>query len=199
MSEITHRNENFDLTDLFTKAFLNRYGIIILGEPVTTWYGKTQFALRLALEWCKNFHEATGCPKEDCCVAFTNTIDVARELNFKRSYCWICDEMVPADGTQTIYASENMLKVFLTPMAPGSLRSRNADMVLPVGMPRIIPANAENAEEWCGFRCKWSAPLQRKSIVFSIDKPLCDEAWRKGDIGQDKQHDDEGDEVARTP
>jgi hypothetical protein len=51
----------------------------------TTGFGKPQFALQLAMEWCKAYHEATGCPKEDCCVVFTNTLDVARDIIFKKA------------------------------------------------------------------------------------------------------------------
>ena len=39
--------ETFDLTDLFTKPLLSKYGIVILGDNRTTGYGKTQFAKRL--------------------------------------------------------------------------------------------------------------------------------------------------------
>jgi hypothetical protein len=152
-SEVSQTTETCNLQDLYIKPLMHESGILILGSPVTTGVSKSPFALRLAVEWCKAYHEAIGCPKEDCCVVFTNTLDVARGIVFKRSYWWIVDEMMPADGTQTIYMSENVMKAFLTPLAPAKIRRRNSDLVLPPGMPRIITANATSAEEWCCFRC----------------------------------------------
>ena len=166
------------MADFFFKPLLNHYGIVILGKSETTGFGKTQFALRLAVEWCEAQHTGKGVPREDCCVVFSNTIDVAKDIVFKPSYCWVLDEMCPADHAQAIHMSENMMKVLLSPLQPGSIRARNQDLAMPVGLARIITANAENAEEWCGFRLKWTEPLQRKSIVFPISKQLCDEAWR---------------------
>ena len=98
-SEVSQTTETCHLQDLFTNPPMHKYGILILGSPDTTGFGKSHFALRLAVEWCKAYHEATGCPKEDCCVVFRNTLDVARDIVFKKSYCWIVDEMMPADGT----------------------------------------------------------------------------------------------------
>ena len=46
---------------------LTKHGIVILGAPSTTGYGKTQFAL----------------PKEDAVVVFSNRLDVAKEVRFK--------------------------------------------------------------------------------------------------------------------
>ena len=82
MSQTT---ETCNLQDLYIKPPMHKYGILILGSAETTGFGKSQFALRLAVEWCRAYHEATGCPKEDCCVVFTNTLDVARDIVFKKA------------------------------------------------------------------------------------------------------------------
>ena len=75
--------ETYDLTDISTKPLVNKYGIVILGLPRTTGFGKTQFALRLAVEWAKAYNEVKRLPKEDAVVVFSNTIDVAEEVQFK--------------------------------------------------------------------------------------------------------------------
>ena len=122
---------------------------------------------------------------------------VAKDIVFKKSYYWIVDEMMPADGSQTVYMSENMMKTFLTPLAPASIRCRNSDLVLPAGMPRIITANATSAEERCGYCCKWSKPLERKSIVFVIKKPLCNDRWRRGLVENAEENDDDCDDAVK--
>ena len=101
-----------------------------------------------------------------------------REINFKPGYCWILDEMKPADGTQTIYASEDLTKNLLDPRTAKSIRARNQELNLHMGVPRVCTANANNIEEWCGYHLRWSYPLQRKAIVFQITDYLVDEEWR---------------------
>ena len=74
--------------------------------------------------------------------------------------------------------SENMMKVLMAPTAPGSIRCRNADLVLPAGVPRLFTANAETAQEWVGNRLKWTEPIQRKTVVFVVKSPLVPDSWR---------------------
>ena len=69
--------------------------------------------------------------------------------------------------------------------------------MLPEGVPRIFTANAESAQAWCGNRLKWSEPLQRKTIVFSITQPLCDDSWRRPEGGAVVEDDGDDAEVAR--
>ena len=64
-------------------------------------------------------------------------------------------------------------------------------------MPRIITANATSAEEWCGYCCKWSRPLERQSIVFVIKKSLCSDRWRKGLVENAEENDDDCDDAVR--
>jgi len=109
----------------------------------------------------------------------------------------VIDEFNPADSTQAIYMSENLMKVLLSPQVPGSVRCRNDDKMLPIGLPRIFTGNAESVEEWCGYRCRWSEPLQRKAIVFNITQPLCKESWRKPEDGNN-EHNENAVEVARV-
>ena len=69
--------------------------------------------------------------------------------------------------------------------------------MLPAGMPRVITANATSGKESCGYRCKWSKPLERKGIVFVIEKPLCNDRWRKGLVENDYENDDDCDDDVR--
>ena len=93
--------------------------------------------------------------------------------------------MNPSDQTQAIHMSENMMKVLLAPAASGTIRCRNVDLHLPVGVPRIFTGNAEHAEQWVMGRFKWSEPCQRKAIVFEIKQPLIPDSWRKAQEADD--------------
>ena len=194
MKEVDMTTESFNLLDLFNKELLNKHGIVILGPSATTGFGKTQFALRLAVEYAKAYNQVAGLPQEDAVVVFTNTLDVAREVAFKPGYVWVIDEMNPSDQQQTVHVSENMMKVLMAPTVQGSIRGRNNDIVLPRGVPRIFTGNAENAQQWCGHRVKWTEPLQRKAIVFEITQPIVPASWRNADSHED----DDAKEVART-
>ena len=178
LKEVALTTETFNLTQLFTKPLLTKHGIVILGASSTTGYGKTQFALRLAVEWAKAYNQVMQLPKEDAVVVFSNTLDVAKEVRFKPGYIWVLDELNPADQTQAIHMSENMMKVLMAPTAPGSIRCRNADLVLPAGVPRLFTANAETAQEWVGNRMRWTEPIQRKTVVFVVKSPLVPDSWR---------------------
>ena len=189
--------ESYDLTQLFTKPLLSKHGIVILGATNTTGYGKTQFALRLAVEWAKAYNQVMQLPQEDAVVVFSNTLDVAKEVKFKPGYVWVIDEVNPSDPTQAIHMSDNMMKVLLAPTAPGSIRCRNADLSLPPGVPRIFTGNAETVQEWCGHRVKWSEPIQRKSVVFMIKSPLVPDSWRNENALADDDEPNDAAAVAR--
>ena len=179
LKEVVMEKEWYYLASLFSSPLIAKYGIVILGENTTTGYGKTQLALRLAVEWCKAYNQATGSPKEEAKIVFSNTLDVAREVVFRKGFCWVIDEMSPGDQDQLIHASENSMKVLMSPATQGSIRCRNQDLVLPCGVPRIVTGNAENVDDWVGRRMRWTEPLQRKSIVYQITMPLCHESWRQ--------------------
>ena len=122
VEEETMKTKTCNLTDLFTKRLFDKYGIVILGPPATTGFGKTQFALRLAVEFAKAYNKVKGLPKEDAVVVFTNTIDGAKDVKFKPGYVWVLDEVNPSDQTQAIHMSENMMKVLLArrPLEPSA-------------------------------------------------------------------------------
>ena len=90
-----------------------KHGIVILGHDTTTGFGKTRVALRLAVEWAKTYNQQHDLPKEEAKIVFTNTVDVARDIVFKKGFVWVIDDMKAHDKTQVMYLSENGLKVWL--------------------------------------------------------------------------------------
>ena len=188
LKEVKLELETFSLRSLFNNPWALKRGIVILGPPNTTGFGKTQFAFRLAVELAKAYCEAKRLPKENAVVVFSNTVDVAKDIKWKPGYVWILDEFSPADHAQAIHMSENMMKVLVEPNVPGSTRCRNEDLQLPAGVMRTFTGNADSPVQWCGNRVPWSEPLQRKSIVYVIDKPLVSELWR-----QPENHEENGD------
>jgi hypothetical protein len=178
LREVEGGLEKFSLVDLFDRPLLQKHGIVLLGANSTTGFGKTQFALRLAVEWAKAYNEVSGAPKDEAMVVFTNTVDAARELSFRRGYIWVLDDISLTDREQVIHMSQDTMKVLLAPSSSGSIRCRNQDLCLPAGVPRIFTANACSAVSWAGQRVGWAEPLQRKAVVFVITRPLCHESWR---------------------
>ena len=90
-----------------------KHGIVILGHDTTTGFGKTRLALRLAVEWAKTYNQQHDLPKEMAEIVFTNTVDVARDIVFKKGFVWVIDDMKAHDKEQVMYLSENGLKVSL--------------------------------------------------------------------------------------
>jgi len=205
-----------------------KHGIVILGHDTTTGFGKTRLALRLAVQWAIAYNRANDLPKEDAKIVFTNTIDVARDIVFRRGFVWVIDDMKAHDKTQVMYLSENGLKVWLKliiiiiiihiitiviiliigpaqswgawqcsrsqPRPPTTCRSSIVVIIIRIlnssnntitvsvqlcttGVPRIFTANSSDPTEWVEPRMLWSAPLQRKAVVFKITQPLCHESW----------------------
>jgi hypothetical protein len=174
--------EAHSLYDVLTSpGLMNRYAILLLGSLDTTGYGKSQYAKRLAVEWSKAMCRALNLSADRALVVITNTIDAARDIQFKPGMVWLLDEFEVGDPNQIIYVSSNMLKVLFTASEPGSLRCRMTDLVLPAGVARVITANADGPEEWTGSRCAWSPPLERKAIVFQVTKRLCADDWKPSD------------------
>ena len=49
LKEVALTKETYTLAELWTKPLAMKYGIVIIGPPATTGFGKTQFALRLEI------------------------------------------------------------------------------------------------------------------------------------------------------
>ena len=190
LQEVARTIEEHVLFDLFANpGLLAKHAALILGGNTTTGYGKTQFALRLACEWAKVLAESRGLSKDAAQVVFMNSLDAAKDVEFKPGMALVLDEFCPSDSESLVYVSENILKVLLCPSVMGTIRARNNEIKLCEGVARIITANASSAAAWCGPKIKYSEPLRRKSIVFQITTPLCDPRWVSGLVGSDSSRD----------
>ncbi len=69
------------------------------------------------------------------------------------------------------------MKAILNPRVVASCRARNNDIVIPMNVPRLFTANTESGEDWCGYRMKFSLPLQRRVIVANITASLVTPNW----------------------
>ena len=87
----------------------------------------------------------------------------------------LLDELKPTDIQSNVYMSTTSLKSFNDVSGVITQRSRNNDLVIPAGIPRITTGNAESHEEF--FGCFDSQALQRKTITFFIKKRLVTEKW----------------------
>ena len=96
-------SELVTLDGLFRDArHMSKHAVLILGESSTTGYGKTQMALRLGMEWARAMTEAQQLPMEEAQVVFTNTIDAAKNIKFKRGMVWVLDEFSPGDQDRAL-------------------------------------------------------------------------------------------------
>ena len=179
LKEVVMAEETFALRDPFRKAsILENYSVILLGACATTGFGKTQYTLALAIEWVKAYCEFNGNPKDSAMIYMSSAVDPAKSIQFKAGMAWVLDEFHPFDSNQLVHMSETMLKVLLTPQMAGTVRGRSDDVKLVPGVARLISANSNSPEAWCGNSCAWSAPLRRKSICFNISEPLVSDTWR---------------------
>jgi len=178
LQEVTRKTEHLTLFDLLADAGrLEKHGALILGANSTTGFGKTQYALRVACEWSKAMAQARGLSRDSARVAFMNSLDAARDVEFAPGMALVLDEFSPSDSESLVYISETMLKVLMCPSTPGTIRARNQEIKLCEGVARILTANASTASEWCGRSIKWSDPLARKTMVFQVTAPLCSRVW----------------------
>ena len=172
--------ETFSLRQVLSdRKVAQKTGILLLGGNKTTGFGKTQFALRCAVEHAMAWCEATGAPRDEANILVTNTIDSANSVDFSKIMVWILDEFSPADKETQCYASEDLLKCLLTTTLVADLRGRNHNVKVPAGMRRIVTSNAETRQEWVGAKMKWSEPLRRRALVFKLTggRPLVAHEW----------------------
>ena len=180
VEEVSMATKKWMLSDLFTKAeVMGTHGVILLGNDQTTGFGKTNLALRLALQWSRAMAKSAGRSESSAKIVFSTDIDSARDIVFARGMVWVIDEFHPWDREQVQYMSEGMLKVLVVPTAQGCVRARNESVKLVPGVGRIFTGNSSSGQDWCGRRLKWSLPLQRKAIIFQITKPLISDAGRQ--------------------
>jgi hypothetical protein len=78
-----------------------------------------------------------------------NTIDQIRAFrnDVKAGQVLMLDEFNPV-GAQVVHSDPNLIKVLVNPVLPGTVRARNDDVSLPVGLIRVITTNSESLEHW---------------------------------------------------
>ncbi len=172
--------ETFTLRQVMSdRKVAQQTGILLLGGNKTTGFGKTQFALRCAVEHAMAWCEAAGAPRDEANILITNTIDSANSVDFSKIMVWILDEFSPGDKETQCYASEDLLKCLLTTNLVADLRGRNHNVKVPAGVLRIVTSNAETGQDWVGAKIKWSEPLRRRALVFKMTggRPLVAHEW----------------------
>jgi hypothetical protein len=181
--------EWFSLEDLYKNGdLMRRYGIVILGDNTTTGFGKSQLAMSLACHYAKSFSISHRTPSDTALVFKSSTVESGKDVVWSSGCAWVLDEVRPSSKEQIPYCDEEILKIMMSPATAGSIRCHHRDLKLPAGVPRIYTSNASSGQEWCGQRLKWSLPLQRKSIVFRITKPVL----KRREAGVDADFDSSG-------
>ena len=160
-------------------SLMGSSAVILMSSNKGTGWGKSQIALRMAIEWCIAYNKANNEPPEDALVVCTTSIDAARGIEMKKGMCWVLDDISPSDRDQIIYCSENMLKCLFCAKSRAQVRGRQEDIKVPPGCARILTCNAEGPEEWLGSRAEWSEPLRRKAILFQLTNCLVSAGFRR--------------------
>ena len=173
LEAVTGLKKTFTLMDVLTNSnIMATHTIVLLGANNTTGYGKTSLALRLASQWTRAMAIANKKDASTAKIVLSADIDSVRTVRFSPGMTWVLDEFSPADRDQVQFMSSDMMKVLMSTTIQGTLRSRYENVSLPPGLARVITGNSASPEEWTGKRVPWAAPLQRKSLVFVITKPL---------------------------
>ena len=191
LSELINLNQIGSRFDPDTKQYVNhslkdllenrdnvmfKHGIYILGgDKETTGYGKSSFARALASNLAQCIVEGHNLPKDNARIVEAKTFEGLKSIDFKRGDVIILDEMKPADRESNVHVTESHLKASNDVPNTISMRSRNSDLCIPAGIPRITTGNALDRKEYFGdFDTK---PLERKSITFFITKRLVTVVW----------------------
>ena len=166
------------LRSLFESGLAMRYAIMIGGGNVTTGFGKSQFCYRLAIELALAITAAYELPSSDAKVIVCTTLDVLRTcMPLSLGTVLIFDDFHLFDREQIIHISEHGMKQLFNPRAMATLRARNDDITIPLGIPRLFSANVVSGHAWCGGRLDWSLPLQRRVLFFNISKRIVATTW----------------------
>lgn len=166
------------LRSLFESGLAMRYAIMIGGGNITTGFGKSQFCHRLAIELALAITAAYKLPSSDAKVIVCTTLDVLRTcMPLSLGTVLIFDDFHLFDKEQIIHISEHGLKQLFNPRAVATMRARNDDITIPLGIPRLFTANVVSGHAWCGGRLDWSLPLQRRVLFFNISKRIVATTW----------------------
>lgn len=170
--------EECSLQDLLDNLdLLRRFAIVLMGPDGSTGFGKSAFAKHLAVVFARHMCATLGLPPTDATVCWTSTIDDLSSINIKRGWAVAFDEFSVGCKDTVQYMSEGMFKILADPQSSGNLRARAKNARLATDTARIMTCNARTPTEWANGRFVWSAPIQRKCIVFRIDRAIVVPAW----------------------
>jgi hypothetical protein len=190
LSDSDHdRKIKYTMRQLFEQPeLLLQYGIVILGSNNTSGFGKSSFAKRLALEFCKAYAIKHKIPHRQANVVFASTLDVLKDVKWQLGMIVILDELHPYDREQLVHVSETIMKQVICPSEIASFRGRNTDVKIPKNIPRILTGNVppeiqgddtSAIQRWYGSQVTFTPPLARKAIYFVLVDPLCSASFRK--------------------
>ncbi len=154
-----------------------RCSVLLGSTDANSGIGKSSLARALACQLAQAIVKACGLPANKARVYEVQTVDVLRECPPEIGSVLLFDEFCPDDPEQVIYLSENAFKALCLPTAPATIRARNTDIFISPNIPRIFTANRTSGPLWVGKRIAWSGPLERRVIVFPIEKPLVSPEW----------------------
>ena len=192
--------QTYTLRDIFCNpGILQQYSIALCGDNATTGFGKSMVSIVLACVYAQALQKqrkSRGQPDlEKRYALLSNNLDAAKLVDFAVVLLWLLDEVEPHDAAQQQFMSESILKVLLTPKLQCSLRVKGSDvLVIPAGTGRIFTSNCPTGEDWVGSRFKWTSPMARKVIWFTITEPLLSLEARREEITEEANAD--ADELA---
>ena len=159
----------YTMLQLFEQPqLLSQYGIVILGKDNTSGFGKSSFAKRLAIEYCKAYATQHGIHHSKATVVFASTLDILKDVHWEPGMILVLDEFHPYDTSQLIYVSETIMKQIVCPSEVTNIRARNFDIQIPKHIPRILTGNVPEEvqglehsmiQRWYGALVPFSVPL----------------------------------------
>ena len=100
--------------------------------------------------------------------------DLNRLPDTERNWPTVIDDFKPANLEQAKFVNDDILKVWVNVQDGGEYRANYVFGKFHPQTPRIITANAENLDEWLGYKvsptCK---PILRRLWIFTWTPGLC--------------------------
>jgi hypothetical protein len=175
LSARPEQHQEHSLLEVFKNpSLLKNFSIGLHGDNESTGFGKTMVSIMLAAVYVKatNPDWRQHLPRKRFAL-ITGNCDAAKLVCFDDVAVWIIDEFDAWDSEQHQFMSESIMKLLLSPRLQCSLRVKGSEVLcVPAGLPRIFTSNNATPEEFVKKRMKWTAPMARKSIWFSIERPL---------------------------
>ena len=106
------------------------------------------------------------------------------------------DEFNPGRA-QVVHCDATMMKVLLNPVAPGTVRARQDDVSLPVGLIRVLTANSDSMDSW--LEPLRADPTDRAAIEWRVATlHVTHSLWRTAGAGRPRVANGKGMRAKRT-